>query len=130
MVLNDPLATMLSKIQNANRVNKTEVIIKPVSKFMIIVLELLQKHGYIKEFEVVEDGRGNHIKIKGFEQINGCGAIKPRFSFTVSDAVLVEQEYLPAKGFGIIIVTTSKGLMTIDKAQEEKVGGKLVAYCY
>ncbi|MFT4312783.1 MAG: 30S ribosomal protein S8 [Candidatus Woesearchaeota archaeon] len=130
MVLNDPLATMLSKIHNANKVNKDEVIIKPVSKFMIKIVEILQKHNYIKEFEVVKDGRGDHLIIKGFEMINKCGAIKPRFSFTALDAVLVEQDYLPAKGFGIIIVTTSKGLMTIEKAQEENVGGKLVAYCY
>ena len=130
MVLNDPLATMLSKIQNANQVNKQEVIIKPVSKFMVSILEMFKQHGYIKQFEIVEDGRGNFVKVTGFEQINKCGAIKPRYSFSVMDAIRVEQDYLPAKGFGIIIVTTSKGLMTIEKAQEAKVGGKLVAYCY
>ncbi len=130
MVLNDPLAAMLSKIQNANLVNKQEVVIKPVSKFMLLVLDMFKEYEYIRAYDVIEDGRGSHVKITGFEQINKCGAIKPRYSFSVADSVSVEQNYLPSKGFGIIIVTTSKGLMTIQKAQQEKVGGKLVAYCY
>jgi small subunit ribosomal protein S8 len=130
MALNDPLAAMLSKIENAGRVNKTEVLIKPVSKLLIQVLDILVAHAYIKGYDVVEDGKGNHVVVKGIEQVNKCGAIKPRFSFQANDGVLVEQQYLPAQGFGIVIVTTSKGLMTIDKAIQEHLGGKLVAYCY
>ncbi|MFT7615457.1 MAG: small subunit ribosomal protein S8 [Candidatus Woesearchaeota archaeon] len=130
MVLNDPLAAMLSKMQNAVRVGKNEVIVKPVSKVLVAVLTVLKESGYVESFEIVEDGRGNHVIIKGFNQINKCGAIKPRFTFSHDEVIAREQDYLPAKDFGVVIVTTSKGLMTIQKAHEHKIGGKLIAYCY
>lgn len=130
MVLNDPLAAMFSKMQNAIQVGKREIVVKPISKFMIEVLEILKQYDYVKEFEVIEDGRGNHMIIRGFENINKCGVIKPRFNYKLANAVVEESKYLPAKGFGIIIVSTSKGLITLEKATELQVGGKLVAYCY
>ncbi len=130
MVLNDTVANMLSKIQNALRVGKSEVTITQVSQLMIQVLELLKSNGYIGSIETTKDSRGVTAVVKGFETINELGVIKPRFNFTVDQIIEHEQHYLPAKGFGIIIVSTSKGLMTIQNARETHIGGKLVAYCY
>jgi len=130
MTLNDPLAAMLSKMQNAIGSAKAQVTVKPISKFMVQILDILKQYGYVTSYEVIEDGRGNHVIIKGFEAINKCGVIKPRFNYGVESAVVEESRYLPAKGFGIVIVSTSKGLMTLDKATEQKIGGKLIAYCY
>jgi len=130
MALNDTLANVMSKMQNAVGVGKNELTIKPISKLMIQVLDILKTHNYVDSYEVVQDGRGDHIILKGFNQINKCGVIKPRFNFKVSEIVKAEQEYLPAKDFGIIIVSTSKGLMTLDKAKEQHLGGKLVSFCY
>lgn len=130
MALNDPLANMLSKMQNSLRVGKNQIDVANVSNFMVHVLELLKSSGYISNFEVKETTRGKVATVTGFEKINKINVIKPRFSFELSEVVDYEQQFLPAKGFGIIIVSTSKGLMTLDKARETHVGGKLIAYCY
>ena len=62
--------------------------------------------------------------------INKCGVIKPRFSVKKNEYEKFEKRYLPAHGFGIIIVSTPKGLMMHDEAIEKGLGGKLIAYCY
>lgn len=130
MVLNDPLATMLSKIQNAMNVGKTQVTIKPISKLLLQVLEILIAHGYVESYTVVEDGKGKHAVVNGVTSINKCGVIKPRFNFEATQMVKWEQQYLPAAGFGIVVVTTDKGIMTATQAKDKKLGGKLLMYCY
>jgi small subunit ribosomal protein S8 len=130
MVLNDTLANLMSKMQNAIGVGKDEVMVKPVSKLMLQTLDILKEHGYVTSYEVIEDGRGGHLIVRGFMKINKCGVIKPRFDFQVVDIVKVEQQYLPAKGFGLIIVSTPKGLMTMAQAKDKHLGGKLISYCY
>ena len=130
MVLNDPLANMLSKMQNSLRVGRNQIEVSNVSNFMIQVLELLKNHGYVSSYEVKNTVRGKTAIVTGFEKINKINVIKPRFNFEVAEIIGYEQHYLPAKGFGIVIVSTSKGLMTLDKAKESHIGGKLVAYCY
>ncbi len=130
MALNDTLANLLSKMQNASKAGKDEVVVKPISKVMIQVLDILKDHGYVTSYEIIEDGRGNHIIVRGFASINKCGVIKPRFNYKVSEIVKTEQQYLPAKGFGVVIVTTSQGMMTLTAAKDKKLGGKLISYCY
>jgi len=130
MVLTDPLANMLSKMQNALRVGRNQIDVAPMSNFMLQVLELLKANGYVHAYEVKETTRGKVASVSGFETINKINVIKPRFNFELSEIIGYEQHYLPAKGFGIIIVSTSKGLMTLDSAKENHIGGKLIAYCY
>lgn len=130
MSMNDPLSNALSKIFNAEEVGKKTVTIKPVSNLIKKVLDLMNEEGYIGKYEEVDDGRGCYLKLNLLGSINRCGAIKPRFSATFSDFEKFEQRFLLAKGFGMIIVSTSKGLMTHYKAKEKKLGGRLVAYCY
>ena len=62
--------------------------------------------------------------------INDCGVVKPRFSFKVKDLEKFEKRYLPAKGMGILIVSTSKGYLTHEEAKKQNIGGRLIAYCY
>ena len=59
-----------------------------------------------------------------------CGAIKPRFSVKIREMERYEARYLPAKDFGIIIVSTPSGVMTHKQAKEALTGGKLIAYIY
>ncbi|HEX32856.1 MAG TPA: 30S ribosomal protein S8, partial [Candidatus Aenigmarchaeota archaeon] len=59
-----------------------------------------------------------------------CGAIKPRFSFSVEDIEKFEKRYLPSKDFGIIVVSTNKGIMTHLEAKQKNLGGILLAYVY
>jgi len=130
MVLNDPLANMLSKMQNALRVGKKEVEVRPVSSLMVRVLDLLKSHGYVQEYDIVDTVRGKYAKVRGFDNVNKCGVIKPRFNFKVAEIISYEQHYLPAKGFGIVVVSTPQGIMTSEEARNARLGGKLLAYCY
>jgi small subunit ribosomal protein S8 len=129
-MLNDPLAAALAKILNAERVGKKEVVIKPASKMIQKVLSIMNENHYIGSFEVIEDGKGGILKINLLGNINKCGVIKPRFSTKNNTFEKWETRYLPAKDFGTIIVSTSKGIMPHYQAKEKKMGGKLLAYCY
>lgn len=130
MSMNDPLAAALSKIENAERVGKADIELTPVSKVIKQVLTILNERQYIGAYEEDQTARGVTLRVSLIHNINKVGAIKPRFSFQVDDFENVEKEYLPAKDFGIIIVTTSEGIMTLAEAKEKHLGGKLLAYCY
>ena len=130
MTENDPLASVLSNITNAEAKGKKECLVHPSSKITKQILKTLKENGYIKEFEEISKERGGTIKIQLVGKINKCNVIKPRYSFTKKDYEKYEKRYLPAKNFGIIIVTTSKGIMRHDLAIEKGLGGKLLAYCY
>ena len=129
-MLNDTLASVLSKILNAEKIGKNECVSKPSSKLIKNVLGIMQDNKYIGDFKEVIDSRGNFVKINLIGRINKCGVIKPRYVVKVVDYEKFEKRYLPAKDFGIIIVSTNKGIMTIKEAKEKKIGGRLLAYCY
>ena len=62
--------------------------------------------------------------------INKCGSIKPRYNIKKEDYEKFEKRYLPAKDFGFLIVSTSKGVMSHMEAKEKNIGGRLLAYFY
>ena len=129
-MLNDPLANVLSKILNAEKVGQRVCEAKPSSKLIKNVLKIMNENLYLGEFEEITDGRGNFIKINLLGAINKCGAIKPRFSFKKEKFEKFEKRYLPAKGFGILMISTNRGLMTHEDAKKKNIGGRLIAYCY
>ena len=130
MVMNDTLSAALSKILNVEKIGKKECLIKPVSKVIKKVLTIMNEHGYIGNYTEVDDGRGGILQVNLLGTINKCGVIKPRFSVAITEFEKWEKRYLPAKGFGIILVSTSKGMMTHEEAKQKGIGGKLIAYCY
>lgn len=130
MSLNDPLANVLSHILNCEKKNIKRTIIKPVSKLTKKILSILQENYFIGSFEIIENKKGGYIEINLLGNINKCGVIKPRFPVTLDEFEKFEKRYLPAKNIGILIVSTSKGIMTHKEAMKNNVGGKLLAYCY
>ncbi|MFA6889017.1 MAG: 30S ribosomal protein S8 [Candidatus Woesearchaeota archaeon] len=130
MTLNDPLANVFSNIINSEKVGKTEIRIKPASKLIKQILTVLQEKKYIGSFTETKDGRGNIITIQLIGAINNCNIIKPRYAVKIDNYTKYEKRYLPAKGFGILMVSTPKGLMTHNEAKEQKLGGRLMGYCY
>lgn len=130
MSLNDPIANALVHIINCERIGRKECLVKPISKLMIKILTIFNEKGYIGETKIITDKKGGIAKINLLGNINKCGVIKPRFSINKTNFEKFQKRYLPAKNFGIIVVSTSKGLMTLDEAKEKKTGGKLIAYCY
>jgi len=127
---NDLLANAMSAILNHEKAGKKEIVINPTSKVMLNVLKIFNEHQYLGVYEEMTDARGGFIKLHLLGNINKCGVIKPRFSVGWKDFAKFEKRYLPAKGMGIIIISTPKGLMTLDDARQKQIGGKLIAYCY
>ncbi|MDK2849622.1 MAG: small subunit ribosomal protein [Candidatus Woesearchaeota archaeon] len=130
MSLNDPLADALFKINHYEQLRKKECTITNVSNLLLKVLEILKDNRYIGDFSVEETSRGRVVKVNLLHRITELKAIKPRFSIKKDEYVNVEKRYLPAKGFGIVIVSTPKGIMTHKDAIKENLGGRLIAYCY
>jgi small subunit ribosomal protein S8 len=133
MVVMDTLSNALSAIQNAEVRAKSEVVLWPASKLVLNVLRVLQREGYVGEFEYIDDGRWGKIKVQLLGRINKIGVVKPRHP--VSYRELEEfpewlKRYLPAYNIGILIVSTPQGVMSHKEAVEKKTGGVLLAYCY
>ena len=126
----DPVANGLTAIKNAEMVRKKEVIICPASKLLGAILKVMQKYGYIGEFEYIDDGRWGKFRVQLLGRINKCGAIKPRFPVKKDEFEEWEKRYLPAKDIGILIVSTSQGVMSHHEAKKRGIGGRLVAYVY
>mgnify|MGYP005838193725 CR=1 FL=1 len=128
--MNNPLANILSHIQNYERTGKKEITTSYNSKMIRGVLEIMQDEGYIGSFEELEDSRGNSLKINLIGAINKVNVIRPQFQIKLEQFEKFEKRWLPAKDFGIIIVSTSQGLMSHKEAKEKGIGGKLISYCY
>jgi small subunit ribosomal protein S8 len=126
----DPLNDAMSTIKNAASVGKSECMIRPSSKLIGRVLKVMQEHGYINQFEFVEDGKAGVFKVRIQGKINDCGVIKPRYSVQKNDLERFESRYLPAQDFGVLIMTTTAGVVSHTRAKELGVGGKLLAYVY
>ena len=127
---NDPLNDAMSTIKNAATVGKSECQIKPSSKLIGRVLKVMQENGYINQFEFVEDGKAGVFKVKMQGKINNCGVIKPRYSVKKVDLERFEARFLPAQDFGVLIISTTEGVISHVKAKELGVGGKLLAFVY
>jgi len=126
----DTLNDAMSVIRNAERVGKGECVIRPSSKLIGRVLKVMQENGYISQFELVDDGRSGMFKVMLSGNINDCGVIRPRYSVKVQDLEKYEARYLPAQDFGVLILTTTKGVLTHMEAKKGGVGGKLLAFVY
>ncbi|MHA1144707.1 MAG: 30S ribosomal protein S8 [Candidatus Helarchaeota archaeon] len=130
MVLLDPLANALSNIQNNEIVGKQDVIISPASKIIAATLKIMQRFGYIGEFEYIDDGRAGKFQVQLLGRINKVNVIKPRYSLKKDEFEKWESRFLPAKDFGLLILTTSKGIISHTEAKEMGIGGRLLAYVY
>ena len=129
-MLNDPLANALSLMKNAEIKGKGACQIQPSSKLIGGVLDLLKEKGYIKEFEHIDDGKAGVFQVTLKGNINDCGVIKPRYPIKRDDLDKWEARYLPAQHFGMLIMTTTKGIVSQDEAKKNGIGGKLLAYVY
>ncbi len=130
MSLNNPLANVLSFIQNYEQLGKKVVVTNNNSKLIREILTIMKNEGYIADFEEVPTSSGNELKISLCGKINKTNVIRPYYQIKLPDYEKFEKRYLPAKDFGFIVISTNQGLMTHKEAKEKKLGGKLYAYCY
>jgi small subunit ribosomal protein S8 len=126
----DTLTNGLITIINNELRNKRECIISPASKLLGRVLRIMQLNGYIGEFEFIDDGRTGKFKVQLLGRINKCSAIKPRFAIRVGEFEGWEKKFLPSRDVGLMVVSTSKGVMAHKEAEEKNMGGRLLAFVY
>ncbi|MBI3034520.1 30S ribosomal protein S8 [Candidatus Woesearchaeota archaeon] len=129
-MLNNTLSNALSKVLNCQKAGKGSCEIMPTSKTIREVLRIMAENGYVGDVAEKKESRGSRFTVQLIGTINKCGAIMPRFPVKKGDFERFEKTYLPAKDFGLIIVSTQKGLMTHKEAKKQGIGGRLVSYCY
>nr|CAB3497548.1 unnamed protein product [Digitaria exilis] len=115
---------------NAEKHGKRQVMIRPSSKVIIKFLMVMQKHGYIGEFEYVDDHRAGKIVVELNGRLNKCGVISPRFDVGVKEIEGWTARLLPSRQFGYIVLTTSAGIMDHEEARRKNVGGKVLGFFY
>ncbi|KAJ2995961.1 hypothetical protein NUW58_g1123 [Xylaria curta] len=124
------LEDALNAINNAEKRGKRQVLIRPSSKVIVKFLEVMQKKGYIGEFEQVDDHRSGKIVVQLNGRINKAGVISPRYNVHLSQLEKWVVKLLPARQFGYIILTTSAGIMDHEEARRRHVSGKIVGFFY
>ena len=133
MAMSDPIADMLTRIRNANTA-KHDTVDVPASKMKLAIAEILFNEGYIKKFEVVEDGNFKTIHVtlkygkdKNEKIITGIKRIsKPGLR------VYAGKDELPRVlgGLGVAIISTNKGIVTDKEARKLQVGGEVLAFVW
>jgi len=126
----DTLSNGLITIMNNELRNKRECLITPASKLLGRVLRVIQMNGYIGEFEFIDDGRSGKFKVQLLGRINRCGAIKPRFPVKAGKIEKWEKSFLPSRDVGVLIISTSQGVISHKEAKQESSGGRLLAFVY
>jgi small subunit ribosomal protein S8 len=123
----DVIADALNMIRNAKNARKEIVNIKIISNPLVEVLKIMKQKGAIKKYKIDSKEKTMEITIG---DVADCKAIKPRFSVKVNQIEKYKRRYLPARGIGTIIISTNKGIITHEEAEETKTGGSLIAYFY
>jgi small subunit ribosomal protein S8 len=130
MPVTNILANLFSSLQNAEMRRKKECMVIPASNLASEVMRVLQKKRYIGEFEFIDDGVSGKLRVQLLGRINRCGAITPRYPIKAREYTKWESRYLPAVGVGMLIVSTSDGVLSHSEAEEKKIGGRLLGYVY
>ena len=111
------LADALKTMANASRKGKRQVLLRPTSKVIVKFLTVMQKHGYINEFEIVDDHRGGKIIVELNGRLNKCGVVSPRYNMALVDIDEFSTYLLPSRQFGFVVMTTSLGIMVLSLRQ-------------
>ena len=133
MTMSDPIADMLTRIRNANTAKHDTVDI-PSSKMKLAIADILEKEGYIKGYEVIEDGNFKTIRVtlkygadKNEKIISGLKRISKPGLRVYADAANLPKVF---NGLGVAIISTNKGVVTDKEARAMNVGGEVLAFVW
>ncbi|MEJ1279537.1 40S ribosomal protein S15a-like [Cricetulus griseus] len=130
MVHMNVLADALKSINNAEKRGKCQVLIRPCSKVISGFLTVMMKHGYIGEFEIIDDHRAGKIVVNLTGRVNKCGVISPRFNVQLKDLEKWQNNLLRSSQFGFIVLTTSAAIMDHEEARQKHTGGKILGFFF
>jgi small subunit ribosomal protein S8 len=128
MTMTDPIADMLTRIRNASMAKHEKVDI-PSSKMKIAIAKILKDEGYIESYKILEDNKQNIIRIHLKYDNDGSGVItKIERVSRPGCRVYVAKDEVPyvLRGFGVVILSTSRGIMNDRDARKAKVGGEVL----
>ena len=125
----DHIADMLNTLKTHETLGQRECTVK-ATKLTRSILEIFKTHGYLKDYDFLDDQRGGKFGVHLDGRINNCGVIKPRFPVKKNEWYVAEQKYIPGVGVGLLIVSTNAGIMTNSDAEKKQIGGRLLAYIY
>ena len=132
MVVNDPIADMLTRIRNA-QIAKHDVVVLPASNTKKAIAKILLAEGYVKSVDFIDEAPQGSIKIT-LKYVNGKQPVIAGLKRISKPGLRVyaRHEELPKVlgGLGIAIISTSKGLMTDKEARKEAIGGEVLAYIW
>ncbi len=132
MVVNDPIADMLTRIRNA-QIAKHDVVVLPASNTKKAIAKILLAEGYVKSVDFVDEAPQGSIKIT-LKYVNGKQPVIAGLKRISKPGLRVyaRHEELPKVlgGLGTAIISTSKGLMTDKEARKEMIGGEVLAYIW
>lgn len=132
MVMTDPIADMLTRIRNAILAKHEEVDV-PASRMKLEIARVLREEGFIRGYELIDDGRQGILKLKlkygpnGEQVIHGIKRVsKP------GGRIYVKRDEIPRVmgGLGIAILSTSRGIMTDREARRLSIGGEVICYVW
>jgi len=132
MVMTDPIADMLTRIRNANHA-KHEFVDVPSSKIKKELANILLEEGYIKGFDVIDDGKQGIIRVElKYQQNKGRVITGIKRISKPGLRVYVGKDETPKVlgGLGIAIISTSQGIITDKKARKQGVGGEVICYVW
>lgn len=122
----DIVSDGLNQIMNAKMVEKRSLSISRYSNLLLNIFELMKKFGHINYSLNKETGNVDVEIIK----LNKCRSVKPRYYAKTEEIDKFLRRFLPSRNFGVLLVSTNKGLITHTDALNKKIGGSIIAYFY
>lgn len=122
----DIVSDGLNQIMNAKMVEKRSLSISRHSKLLLNVFEMMKNLGHIN-YEINKETGNVDVKIL---KLNKCHSVKPRYYVKTDEIEKYLRRFLPSRNFGVLVISTNKGLISHIDAINQKIGGSIIAYFY
>jgi len=122
------ISKALNQMMNAKRASKKTCTLL-ASSLLCGILDIMKKNSYVDYKLSKEEGKFEKVIVE-FKELNVCKAITPRFYVKLKKLDRYIKRFLPSRHLGVVILSTSQGLLTHNEAIERGIGGSLIAYCY